>query len=248
MEDARENIFLKIMASSVEYWSEKMVAVSTEAAFWDLLNVEKQNELDLLEEENEPLNFYTSISLQNDVIIVSIIVALGLVLNSIVLGFYWKVKSPTAVYIRVFAVGDLFVMVFLAGLRVGMILSLDKSDWFFAVQYGIATVVGALNVIGPLFLALDRFLIVAFPHNFFKHERKLKIAKIVWVVCRALVSSSALVSYFVFSGLVLTVSLLLWTIFIAVEIIACAVVYTVIAVLVAVAGRKLKNNRHVGST
>ena len=118
------------MASSVEYWSEEMVTATTEAVFWDLLNVEKQNEFDLLEEENgEALVFYTPLSLRDDLIIVSVIVALGLVLNSIILAFYWKVKSPSAVYIRVFAVGDLFAMVFLAGLRVGIVWSLDKYVW-----------------------------------------------------------------------------------------------------------------------
>ena len=55
-----------------------MVTATTEAVFWDLLNVEKQNEFDLLEEENgEALVFYTPLSLRDDLIIVSVIVALA---------------------------------------------------------------------------------------------------------------------------------------------------------------------------
>ena len=34
-------------------------------------------------------------------------------------------------------------------------------------------------MLGPLFMALDRIQIVAFPHSFKKHEKKMRIAKIL---------------------------------------------------------------------
>ena len=146
---------------------------------------------------------YSPINPIHEAIFGSVIFCVGLVLNALILRCYWSVKTSTAVYIRVLAWFDitalttsLIIQVLLALLENNLVVIL--AELIIEGQFIV------LSVFGPLFMALDRILIVAFPHSFKTHEKKMRIFKIVL----ATFQSSVTVLYFVFLGLFGTASLL----------------------------------------
>ena len=100
------------------------------------------------------------------------------------------------------------------------------------------------SMLGPLFLALDRFLIVSFPHNFQLHEKKMRRFKI------ALFSLIFVLSWRVFipmPKILLIITLGILSTLLAVQFLGCIVLYTIIVVKLRLNDRKMKNSRHVGN-
>ena len=138
--------------------------------------------------ENRVENFvYHPINPIHDVIIASVIFCVGLVLNALILRCFWSVKTSTAVYIRVLAWVDIAAPLNALVLRVLLIffqnhLAVHLTDLIIAGQFIL------VSVLGPLFMALDRILIVAFPHNFKKHEKKMRIVKAFIIMFHAIIT------------------------------------------------------------
>ena len=125
-------------------------------------------------------SYYEPMPLESEISFIVISFVIGVVLNSIILRCFFKVEGDIARYIRAFAVFDLAVIISGLTSRVSL-LSIFPQD----TKHGpnplqiIFAFIFAHSMLGPLFLAMDRFLIVAFPHNFQLHEKKMRMIKIM---------------------------------------------------------------------
>ena len=108
---------------------------------------------------------FTNLSYIEDTVAVSLIVFLGSLLNLVVIRCYWRTKSSTALYIQAFAVYDVSVLITLALDHLVFTL-FPKENIVSALCFALKGVLSGFVVMGPLFLALDRFLVVVFPHKF----------------------------------------------------------------------------------
>ena len=117
-------------------------------------------------------------------LIALVILLLGLILNLTILRFYWNLKRSIAIYIRVFAIYDItVVLAFAIGRLVKYFASTDKV--VHATVRLVSNFLAGFYVIGPLFLAIDRFLVVVSVLKFKDIERKLKYCKggILFLCC-----------------------------------------------------------------
>ena len=177
---------------------------------------------------------------------ISCIFFLGLLLNSIILKFFWKDKSVTSTYFKAFAIFDLFTLTSLAIYEVFVVLFKCNNIVVYFLLYVLNLVVALYNFC-PLFLALDRCLVVAFPHKFHKHEGKMRVAKgsmILFMLLLSLTTSS-------FERFIPEYSSILWnfvSLAMIVQVLTCLVLYAVIVVKVVASDREMKKRRHSGNT
>ena len=127
-------------------------------------------------ESSENNFYYDPIDPVAGVITAFVIFCVGLVLNALILRCYWSVKTSTAVYIRALASIDICVLSFM--LFRTYFLHFPTESRLDLISETLGNFVAVVNVLGPLYLALDRGLIVMLPHSFKKHEKNMRIAKI----------------------------------------------------------------------
>ena len=179
----------------------------------------------------------------HEVITSSIIFCVGLVLNALILRCYWSVKTSTAVYIRVLAAYDVMVLTFNLAIKIltGIFL-ISKLSVIEQVRELIGRLLMSNAMLGPLFMALDRILIVAFPHSFKKHEKKMRITKIsiailqnvAAVTWNVLVISFGQTSPFVKFGVALSTAIFVM------QFVACVFLYAFIVWKVRASTRKVR--------
>ena len=122
-----------------------------------------------------PIVFRTIPLLENTLIALTVCLV-ALVLNATILRFYWNLKRSIAVYIRVFAYYDIAVVLSLAVGR--LVICLAPQDKVInATVRSVSNFLAGFYILGPLFLALDRFIVVVAQLKFKDIERKVKIAK-----------------------------------------------------------------------
>ena len=119
------------------------------------------------------INLFHKLPILHDMITASLIFCVGLVLNTLILRCYWSVKTSTTVF-------DILTLVYIMFQRI--IYNFYQSAALITVWKNIGLFIFTNIVIGPLFMALDRLLIVAFPHNFKTHEKKMRIVKYVIII------------------------------------------------------------------
>ena len=170
-----------------------------------------------------------------------IVLVVGLVLNSIIFRCYFRVKSSIARYIRVFAVFDIFVILDAVSIWI-VPLYFESEKTLLRVLNLIMTVTINYSMLGPLFLALDRFLIVSFPHNFQLHEKKMRGFKIALFLLTVVLSSFNL--FVVIQGLDRRLVTIIVTNF-TLQFLACVVLYVIIVVKIVTSERKMKDSRHM---
>ena len=169
------------------------------------------------------------------------IFVLGLILNLIILVCYFRTKSDIARYIRIFAVFDIAVLT-TSIVAFAWLNTFPENMEVFQYLKNCLNFLIAHSMLCPLFLALDRVLIVSFPHNFWLHERKMRVFKICLLVCTSLVSALFLVS-----GGVLKVLAMVNILNFFLQFLACLVIYAIIVGKIIASDRKMKNSRHVGT-
>ena len=207
--------------------------------------------------ENEPMEnnadatgviYVMPISMVEDIAMMVFIFALGMLLNSIILRCYWKAKGATSTYYRGFAICDMGFLVMMLIRRGYKIVWPTNTNviLFLGVTHNVT---GGLYNFGPMFLAMDRCLIVAFPHNFREKEGKLRVAKVCMILLMAILAlkkslflqmadpNSAVVSAIALLASVATVA----------QILAIIGLYTTVVVKVLMSDRKMKSSRHFGN-
>ena len=145
-----------------------------------LTNFELKNDV-----KSDTFTMFYEVNKVHSVIFASVIFCVGLVLNALILRCYWSVKTSTAVYIIVLAFIDIAAMIFMISTRTADLL-FPCDPIVMAVSKLLANLIlFVASVLGPLFMALDRILIVAFPHSFKRHEKRMRIAKIIWTILQS---------------------------------------------------------------
>ena len=194
--------------------------------------------------ESSKWMFFTPIPTLHDMIFLAVIVALGTILNSVILRCYWNVKSVASGYIRALAAVDLCCLAYTVASRISSLFIPDYVEYFRMFS----DLIGRSYMLGPLFLALDRCLIVAFPHNFHQHERKMRVAKVAMVVTIVGVYIASAISRKIYPEWIVSMILSMISILlVAPQFLFCIVLYTVIVVKVLMSDRKMKKSRHVGT-
>ena len=89
-------------------------------------NLEEQS--DLNEKSQFQSGFFIQVDPVNDVITASVIFCVGLILNVLILRCYWSIKTPMAVYIRVLAVYDIFLLLNMMTTRILIAIFPAQSD------------------------------------------------------------------------------------------------------------------------
>ena len=187
---------------------------------------------------------FTSIPSLNDAILIILIVFVGFVLNSIIIRCYWNSKSSTAIYIRAFAAYDLCVLSLAPNFLIDLFFPNMKP--FFKILKGI---LGGFAIIGPLFLALDRFLVVAFPHKFKKYEKSMKIAKgsifSITLVTKGVAEITAVAIGY--DNRMVEIFFFVFRPILAAQFVTCVVLYVIIIVKIVTSERKMAKHRHVAN-
>ena len=186
--------------------------------------------------------YYTSIPQAKNLSISFTITFVGLVLNSLIFKYYWRVKTEIAVYIKTFAAFDMFLLLYQFIMQL-IVHSSFIAYWLLLRILQGFNVCAAFLLVGPLFLALDRFLIVAFPHKFKLYETRMRILKIVLFV----VTLGTRVGH-VLSAEARDVSTLLVSVNLLLQLLACGTLYLFIVARVVISQRKLKTHRSTANT
>ena len=97
-------------------------------------------------------------------------------------------------------------------------------------------------MLGPLFLALDRFLIVALPHKFQLYETKMRIFKFVIFSLTFFCGLTGL-----FPEEIIRFFIVLAIANLVAQFLACIGLYTFIVARVVMSERKMNKHRHIGS-
>ena len=190
------------------------------------------------EYQNESL--FTTIPTSHEFLIASVTAMVGFVLNAVILNVYWDNKSDIAVYIKAFAGFDIFSLAYYLIHRSLLFMYASNYNVGYALAVGF-NLIANHTLLGPLYLALDRFLIVTFPHKFHLYERKMKFFKVA-IFAVTLISSLGLffpeiTMFFIIVG---SFNMLL-------QILACLGLYMVIVVRVYISARKMGKSRIIGN-
>ena len=183
---------------------------------------------------------FEEIPLLDELIMLAVIVCVGLVFNSIILFLYFKEKCDLSRYIRVFAIYDLFVLVATCIDRASDLV--ETLHVIGILMDLIILITVAASLFGPLFLALDRFLAVWFPHSFHLYEKKMRIFKIILV----LILITQKIAVFVIPRPPIAVYAF-GSVYFVVQFVVCLVLYAVITVKIWKSDRKMREHRHVGN-
>ena len=191
-------------------------------------------------------NFFTLIPFSFDVTLVSVIAVIGIALNLIILICYSKIKSPICSYIEALVILDILILLnMIAIFCVRVTLSCKAFDYLRKLR----SLLAGHYLLTPLFLALDRFLIVVSPMNFRNYTKPMRIAKSIVVVLTFVLSALAIfLDDFIPEESVAYMSILrTTTAWIVLQLIVCIVLYLIIVCKIFVADGKWKAHRHVAN-
>ena len=233
------------MSTSSYILTEEMVELYTEEVLGTpIYDTEQENDDQETIIEN---SFFKPISTAEETAMYFSLLTVGLILNSIILRCYWKEKSATSTYFKAFAVFDMLALMIRPIDQIILILGMQNPATNLT-RLAMQNLIAAVYNVGSLFLALDRCLVVAFPHNFREHEGKLRWIKGGMLLFLGTISVMTSTFYVVDPTWVLTDILRVVAILaIFVQIVAIVALYTIIIVKVVTSDRKMKNSRHFGN-
>ena len=119
------------------------------------------------------------------VLVIWLLLVTGWVTNFLIIKIYWRLKSTNRIYVLAMAFMDLTNLTF-ALLPRFIILFLGQSlirEVVEVTRYAVAFFIFTLYMLLPLFLALDRFVAVSYPHKLkdkLQQIRRLKIGLVVY--------------------------------------------------------------------
>ena len=189
---------------------------------------------------------FTAVPRQQELALVAVIVLLGFMLNITILCCYWHNKTCTSVYIRALAIYDMSVLAALVLSRV-LPTALPGNVTVFKLTQSISISLGAFYLVGPLFLALDRILVVVFPLSFHLHKKSMRVLK---VCILTIIFTANLLAQIFLTGLEYddTVAIvfhwLLFSVFLL-QFVVCIVLYTTIIVQLVKSKRKIEAYRQI---
>ena len=230
------------MSTYFDSWTEETTDFFTEKFYLKSF----EDEMEALDQTNSIL-YLMQITLIEDTAIAVFIFSFGILLNTIILRNYWREKSTTSTYFRAFALIDIASVAFMLMRRI--ILFVWPANASLIIFNVLTNLIAGLYNFGPMFLAMDRCLIVAFPYNFRDHERKLRTAKgcMILVVTILSLNFSILQRFGDPDSTVTAVFGMLSGFVSVLQIIAIVVLYAMIVVKVLKSDVKMKDSRHIGN-
>ena len=229
---------------STNFWTEEMTEVHTEEDLGDSVNLLPENEGP---EQKSETQYFTPVKMVEETAIYFSLLTIGLVLNSIILRCYWKEKSATSTYFRAFAVFDMLALMIGLAYQVIYIFEIGNPIMT-SVSRIMQNLVADLYNFGPLFLALDRIMVVAFPHKFREYEGKMRFGKRCLFFGMVALSLPLSASLIIDPTSIVTRTLRAVVILVVfIQILAIVVLYTAIVMKVMTSDRKMKSSRHVGN-
>ena len=197
------------------------------------------------------LDFYREIPIEAEWAITVVVFIFGNLLNVLVVQFYRKVKSSIRPYVLFLAFIDLVSISFIMMPRI-VLRYLPVGTTLYVVRillYALMLLFYNVQMYGPLFLALDRFLVVSFPHNF---RDKQKFAKIPIVVLPTLhvITSICVVILQVFADSTSMTFFLVSNLnncFKMIQIFGCLSLYAIVVVKIMLNERKMADSKHAGA-
>ena len=231
------------MSTYFEFWTEEMRDIATEELNWKLFEDFSQNQY-----QSIGTLYFSPITVVEDTAMAIFIFFLGTLLNAIILRNCWREKSTTSTYFRAFAVIDMSSVLFMLIRRVFLFVWPVQTNLIF-FNDALSSLFAGLYNFGPMFLGMDRCLMVVFPHNFREHERKLRATKAIMVLVVTLLSLALSMLYrFGDPDSTATAVLGILAGFVAVlQIIVIVILYAVIVVKVLKSDQSMKNSRHIGN-
>ena len=118
------------------------------------------------------------------VLVIWLLLVTGWVTNSIIIKIYWRLKSNNRIYVLAMAFMDLNALTFVLLPRFAVLFlgnGLLRSVIELA-RHSTAILIFTLYMLLPLFLALDRFVAVSYPHKIKDKLQRLRPLKIGCVI------------------------------------------------------------------
>ena len=186
--------------------------------------------------------FCSEIPLAADIALLVLVVGFGLIFNATILRCYWADKTDIGIYTKGFAIFDIFILIYLVLMWLARHFMATNLSLNLQLRNGLNMI--ACNImIGPLFLGLDRGIIVAFPHKFKIYRTKMRIFKGVWLLLSLLAGIGTS-----FTSEISNISYVFSTLNLYLQLLACVGLYAFIAVRILISERKMKNHRQIGNT
>ena len=223
---------------------------STESEDSDVISYDRDVNNNIIYNQELPNVCFTELPFIEEAIAVSLTVCLGFLLNLVFFRCFWRSKSSAAVYIRVLAYYDMCVLASLAlNFVIKDVPNFPKFQSVVKTASFLQRLLAAFTIIGPLFLALDRFLVVTFPHKFQNYTNGMRKAKGGIIVVAVATNVLAQLSVFVlgFESTMTSILAGILTLFLATQFLTCVVLYAVIFAKIVHAERKMAKHRHIGS-
>ena len=113
-----------------------------------------------------------------------LIVVTGWVMNSLIIKIYWRMRTTNRIYVLAMALLDLIALTFVLLPRF-VIFFLGQSlvsDVIEFARYALANLIFTLYMLLPLFLALDRFVAVSYPHKMKDQLQRIRPFKMGLVI------------------------------------------------------------------
>ena len=171
----------------------------------------------------------------------------GWVTNSIIIKIYWRLKSNNRIYVLTMAFMDMNALTFVLLPRFAVLFlgnGLLRSVIELA-RHSTAILIFTLYMLLPLFLALDRFVAVSYPHKMkdnLERLRPLKIGCVIHSIVQVVVAVAIEVSQgteSVWFRLVTSCVLL----GVSVEVVSALTLYVIIVVKVTASRNEMKKHR-----
>ena len=198
------------------------------------------------EGDAEDVKYFLDVPPTHTIAIVSSIMLVGFVLNATILRCYWRSTTTTSVYIRVLAVYDICALVALGFSKTLLIFEELQHEVANKVSVSIGTILGNFYLVGPLFLAMDRMLVVAFPMNFQEHEKIIRVTKMVIIVFIGvlMLMASIFITGLEYDNVWTKTIFALVSTSLLLQFVACIVLYSIIIVKIKMQERKMAQHRH----
>ena len=176
-------------------------------------------------------------------------ILISIILNFFVLRYYWRVRDSTRPYILSLVALDSFTMLFaLLPMSLVFYMRSEAQASFIILNFtnSFTRFVSITYLYPSLFLALDRFLAVQYPHKFRVLAPKLKRVKLAFVLCTFVygIITGVLQMFFSVNSLMYVIGGSLNILVILSQLLGSIVLYSLTAYRVLKSGRKMAENRH----
>ena len=195
--------------------------------------------------------FFKPVPTWQHVFAIWLLLVTGWVTNSVIIKIYWRLKSSNRVYVLAMAFMDLtaltfvllprFVLLFVGESVVGEVIEI--------IRYTLSIFIFTLYMFLPLFLALDRFVAVSYPHKMIHYLQRLRPFKVGCIVhcCLQVTAAMAIEVLLGTDSVWFNISSFYGLLAVTIEVVSALTLYVIVAVKVTMSRKKMKKHRTLNS-